>query len=145
MARLLCLRQWLQGKGRDRVPELGPRELDVLSRLWQSEPRTAAELVQEIGVDTIALSTVQSTLERLHRKGMVVRKKQGRAFVYFASLTRAQLISLILRDLAEEFGDGDPAPLFSGFADFAAGQDPAIRRELARLLGNNAGEEPDDD
>lgn len=145
VTKLRGLRQWLLGKGRDRAPDLGPRELDVLGRLWQSEPLTAAEIAQRIGVNTVALSTVQSTLERLHRKGMVVREKRGRAFTYFASLTRSQLISLMLRDLANDFGDGDPAPLFSGFVDFAAGQDSAVRRELQRMLRSATDAEPDDD
>ena len=124
---------------------MGPRELDVLGRLWRSERLTATQLAQEIGAETIALSTVQSTLERLHRKGMVVREKQGRAFVYLVSLTRPQLISLLLQDLADDFGDGDPAPLFSGFVNFAAGTDQTMRRELARLLGSGVDEEADGD
>lgn len=117
----------------------------MLGRLWRSERLTAAELAQEVGLDVISLSTVQSTLERLHRKGMVVREKQGRAFIYLASLTRPQLISLLLQDLADDFGDGDPAPLFSGFVNFAAGTDLGMRRELVRLLGTGTDEEAECD
>jgi predicted transcriptional regulator len=139
------LRDWLSRKAATRVPDLGPRELDVLDRLWKTQPLTAAELVHQLDVNVVTLSTMQSTLERLHRKGMVNRKKQGRAFVYRASLTRPQLISLMFRDLAEDFGNGDPAPLISGFVDFAAGDDPSMRRELDRLLGSDVDVDGNDD
>lgn len=137
---------WLTGSAFTRAPDLGPRELDVLDRLWSGEHLTSAEIAARLGPESVTLSTVQSTLERLHRKGIVARDKAGRAFRYRVLLTRSQLIGLMLRDLAEDLGDGDPALLISGFVEFAAGDDPAIRKELTRLLASDSdGERTGDD
>lgn len=128
----------LGGKRKGRMPDLGSREIDALDRLWSTGQLSAQALLEQMGQTQLTLNTVQSTLERLHRKGLVLREKRGRAYQYTAALSRAQLISRLLRDLADEVGGGELAPMISGFVEFVAGDDPAIESEveteLARLL-----------
>jgi predicted transcriptional regulator len=64
------------------------------------------------------LSTMQSTLERLHRKGLVAREKTGRFYLYGAAVSRNTIITQLLGDIAEQLGDGDMAPMISGFMSF---------------------------
>lgn len=78
----------------------------------------------------VSLSTVQSTLERLHRKEVLVRRKQARAFLYAPKLQRGELISLLLRDIADDIAGGDVASMVSGFVAFL-GDD---RSRVATLL-----------
>lgn len=134
----------LLGRKREgRVPDLGAREIDALDRLWSSGQLSAQALLEQMGQTQLTLNTIQSTLERLHRKGLVLREKRGRAYQYTAALSRAQLISRLLRDVADEVGGGELAPMISGFVDFVAGDDPAIETEieseLARLLERKEG------
>jgi predicted transcriptional regulator len=102
----------------ERLPDLGERELGVLQVLWQTGPLTAQRVREGFADSGVSLSTVQSTLERLYRKGLLKREKAGRAFVYSALLTRQSLISRLMHDIAESLTDGDTAPMVSGFLDY---------------------------
>ncbi len=125
---------WLAGIRNKQMPALGPRELDVLDHLWRHEELSAQQLHAYLATN-LSLNTVQSTLERLHRKELVERRKTGRAFFYRASLTRAEIVSRVLNDLARDVGRGDLAPIISGFAGFLARDDADIEQELLRVLG----------
>lgn len=86
------------------------------------------------GSRSISLSTVQSTLERLYRKGLANREKSGRAYRYRAAVTRAEIISRMLREMSHEIGGDDLSAMISGFAGFVADDDPDMERKLTRIL-----------
>ena len=70
-----------------REPEIGDLEADVLKTLRRRGGVSAGEMVQELKPGRVlAYTTVSTTLERLHRKGMVGRKsvsgRTGRKYVY---------------------------------------------------------------
>ena len=116
------------------MPDLGARELEIRECLWAQRAASALDLRSRLAGGRIALSTVQSTLERLYRKGLVVREKDGRAYRYAPAYSRSQFIGLLLRDIADDVAGGELAPMMSGFAEYIAGEDPEIDPELARLL-----------
>lgn len=130
---------WLGGKRRQRMPNLGARELEALECLWAQRSSSAVSLRAQLAGGRIALSTVQSTLERLYRKGLVTREKDGRAYRYAPACSRSQFIGLLLRDIADDVAGGELAPMMSGFAEYIAGEDQEIDPELARLLGREDG------
>jgi predicted transcriptional regulator len=125
---------WRREKRTQQMPALGPRELEALEHLWQEGSLTATQLRERIGIDQISLNTVQSTLERLHRKGIVDRRRERRAYHYLATLTRADIVSRTLHDLTRDVAGGDLAPIISGFVGFMAGDDADIEEKLMRLL-----------
>ncbi|MCB1685087.1 MAG: BlaI/MecI/CopY family transcriptional regulator, partial [Pseudomonadales bacterium] len=90
----------------------------------------------------VSLNTIQSTVERLRGKGLVERRKEGRAYRYAATLTRANVVEKALNDLTRDVGGGELAPIISGFVGLFAGGDPAIENEIMRLLESS--EQPDD-
>ncbi len=116
------------------TPALGPRELEVLDALWQRKALTAQELHGLINLQRVSLNTIQSTLERLRGKGLIERAKSGRAFIYQPTLTRTELVSRMLKDLAQNIGQGDMAPIISGFAEFVAADDPEMGEKIIRAL-----------
>lgn len=71
---------------------LGPLEWRVLEALWG---RNHAASVRDLQPDfpDIAYTTLMTTLDRLHRKGVLERSKSGRAFLYAPRLTRAEFES----------------------------------------------------
>ena len=75
------LKRWLGFYRRhSRTPNLGEREMAIMEVLWHAGPQSAQSIQQTLD-DPISLSTVQSTLERLHRKQLLERQKNGRAYV----------------------------------------------------------------
>ncbi len=103
---------------RQRPPELGGRELEVMKILWRGDAISAQQVLQSSRDNTLSLSTIQSTLERLYRKELIVREKSGRCYFYRAAISRSAIISQLLGDMAEQISDGDMAPMISGFMTF---------------------------
>lgn len=139
------LSEWLGGGPARRMPELGERELDLLELLWAEGERSAQELRDALPGRSVSLSTVQSTLERLHRKQLLVRSKTGRAFRYEARVSRSQLIGGLLRDLAEDVAGGDIAPMLSGFLDYVAAEAPELGPRVSEALALDSKSEEEND
>jgi predicted transcriptional regulator len=84
-----------------------------------------------------AYTTLMTTLDRLHRKGVLARTKAGRAFLYVPCQTRAELESAAaaraLRVAIE--GDGTSLrPLMSFFVDAVSDRDSQLLDELESLI-----------
>lgn len=113
------------------APALGERELEVMRILWQAEALPAKQVLQHLPNRDLSLSTVQSTLERLHRKSLLIREKVGRFYLYRASVSRSELITQLLGDIAEQISDGQVAPMISGFMGYIGEEDSdSIAAEL---------------
>lgn len=87
--------QPLTGDPLERV--FGSLELRVLDALWS---RPDAATVRDLAPDVsgVAYTTLMTTLDRLHRKGVLLREKDGRRFLYQPRLTRDQLLSSVAGD-----------------------------------------------
>jgi predicted transcriptional regulator len=116
---------------------LGRLERDILNKLWANpEPLSVRALEEGFG-GTLAYTTLMTTLDRLHRKGLVERARSGRAFLYRASVTREQLDNGVATDLIDAMlGAGPDAarPVMSTFVDAVEQRDAALLDELARLI-----------
>jgi predicted transcriptional regulator len=116
-------------------PYLGDLELAVLDALWGQGGRDAKSLHADVGVRRgISLNTVQSTLERLFRKGLLRREKVSHAYVYTPALERRALMVRLIGDLVETLSDGRPEPMLGAFVDLAAQVDADNLARLERLL-----------
>lgn len=62
---------------------LGPLEARTMTILWTCGECTAWQVQKKL-FPKAALTTVLTTLVRLHRKGLVTRRKHRRAFIYSA-------------------------------------------------------------
>src|SRR5215467_2696527 len=71
---------------------LGPLETRLLELLWE---RSRAATVRDLqrGCPGLAYTTILTTLDRLYRKGLLLRQRHGRAFAYEPRLTRDELLS----------------------------------------------------
>ncbi len=118
-----------------KLPDLGERELLVLEALWERGDATAQEIKRRMPDSHVSLSTVQSTLERLNRKRLVTRIKQGRAYSYQTTASRSQLISSLLREMAQHVAGGDMAPMISGFLDYISKEAPDQIGSLSQSIG----------
>lgn len=114
---------------------LGVLELAVLEALWGHGGRDAKSVHAEIGLCRgISLNTVQSTLERLFRKGLLRREKVSHAYLYTPAMQRKELMERLIGDVVETFSDGRPEPMLAAFVDLAARVDEENLARLERLL-----------
>jgi predicted transcriptional regulator len=69
----------------------GALEQEVLSQLWlMNEPATPGEVLDALDSD-LAYTTIMTVLTHLWQKGLVNRRRRGRAYAYSPALTEADL------------------------------------------------------
>jgi predicted transcriptional regulator len=115
---------------------LGPLEWKVLETLWSRDaPASVRDMRPEF--PGIAYTTLMTTLDRLHRKGILARTKQGRAFLYRPQVSRTEFESVqaahVLR-AALQNGGATLGPLLSCFVDAVGDRDRALLDELEALV-----------
>jgi predicted transcriptional regulator len=112
------------------MPSLGDLELVVLNLLWSTPDLSPKQVHAEVGGERgISVNTVQSTLERLHRKQLLSREKIGHAYHYRADVERSHLIADMISDVMRRFRL-DGAASVSAFVQAADTLDDA---DLERL------------
>lgn len=98
---------------------LGTLERDVMDVLWARADLAVREVQSRLG-RPIAYTTVMTTLDRLFKKGLLERRQSGRAFLYSAALTRAQLQAQIAARVLEgilQSQAGEAMPVLSNLVD----------------------------
>lgn len=113
---------------------LGPLETRLLELLWaQRRSATVAHLRRAL--PELAYTTIMTTLDRLYRKGLLLRDKDGRAFAYAPRYTRAELLSeLISAHVADLLGAEQGAVLLSTLVRAVGRTDAALLDELDALV-----------
>ena len=105
-------------------------QLSILEVLWDRGEATTQDVWERVTRDRpLALTTVATLMSRLERKSVLTHRRQGRQYVYRATVTRAEVRRSKVRDLTENLFGGDPAALLSHLVR-ADDVDP---RELARI------------
>ena len=114
---------------------LGPLETRLLELLWtERRPATVGHIRRAL--PELAYTTIMTTLDRLYRKGLLLRDKDGRAFAYAPRYTRAELLSeLISGHVADLLGAAEEgAVLLSTLVRAVGRADVALLDELDALV-----------
>src|SRR5437660_11979425 len=89
-----------------------PLELQCLKVLWQRGEGTVSDVQQALEPRRkLAYTTVMTLLDRLLRKGVVTRRKAGRAFIYVPAVSRESLRAIAVRELLDNFFDSSESAL----------------------------------
>ncbi|MEF8793896.1 BlaI/MecI/CopY family transcriptional regulator [Thiohalorhabdus sp.] len=115
---------------------LGELEVATLEDLWSVGADHAKAVHSRLGGPRdISLNTVQSTLERLYRKGLLHRTKEGHAYIYRPALGREELLGRLIEGATAPVAGKEAADtLLTAFVDFAAERDEAGLDRLEALI-----------
>lgn len=81
-----------------------------------------------------AYTTVMTTLDRLHTKGLLARTKEGNAFRYRAALSRDDFHRRVVEETVAGLLARSADPVLAGFVDAAAAADEENLSRLERLI-----------
>jgi predicted transcriptional regulator len=114
---------------------LGALERGVMDVVWERGEVSVREACARVDPD-IAYTTVMTTMDRLYKKGLLTRRKVGRAFVYAATASREDVEDAVANDLVRSLlqRDSEPLPLLSSLVDAVSDRDRALLQELERLI-----------
>lgn len=114
---------------------LGELEKLVLQYLWETESADAKQVFAYFEKSRGGtLNTIQSTLDRLFKKGLLAREKHGHAFQYRAAVDRDVFIGRLITNISSDFGSSGENMLLAAFNSLANGMDEKQLDELERLI-----------
>ena len=107
-------------------------ELQIMQAIWRLGPSNVSA-VQEALAQDLAYTTVQTMLNILERKGKLKRRREGRAFIYSATVSEAKASTHAIRDLVDRMFGGSSEDLVMSLIKNRQ-IDPKKIAELSRRL-----------
>jgi predicted transcriptional regulator len=117
-------------------PQLHELESEVMEEVWRQGETTVRAVLEALNGRTSkkrAYTTIMTIMSRLDRKGLLTRRREGKADVYVPALSRDDYLEARARAqvgaLVDEYGD----VALVHFARQMARLDPGRREKLRRL------------
>ncbi len=118
------------------LPVLGKLEREVMEETWRRGETSVREIHLRFG-ERLAYTTLMTTLDRLFKKGLLARRKQGRAFLYTPRFSRAEFENEVAGDVIEGLlggGVGRAEPILACIVEAVSERDHELLDELDRLI-----------
>ena len=115
---------------------LGKLERQVMEQIWRLGEVTVRDIYR-IFEERIAYTTLMTTLDRLFKKKLLERRKDGRAFLYTAVVSREELDRGIKEDVVDGLlgqGADGVEPVLACIVDTISERDRELLDELDRLV-----------
>ena len=115
---------------------LGRLERQVLDEIWTREEISVRDVFVSFE-ERIAYTTLMTTLDRLYKKGLLARRKSGRAFLYSPRVTREEFEQGITEDVIDGLlgrGAHGVEPVLACIVDAVSQNDRELLDELDRLI-----------
>jgi len=111
---------------------LGKLEREVLNEIWRRDEVSVRDVYLAFG-ESVAYTTLMTTLDRLFKKRLLTRRKDGRAFVYLPAVSQEEFEQGIREDVIDGLlGKGAEAvePLLACIVDTVSERDRELLDEL---------------
>ena len=109
-------------------------QLAVLDVLWEQGEATTQDVWSQVSLRRpLALTTIATVLSRLERKKVLNHRREGRQYVYWATVSRHDVRRSKIRELVETLFDGNAAELVGHVVE-VNGIDPDGMERLRTLL-----------
>ena len=115
---------------------LGSLERQVLEETWRRGEVSVRDIHRAFE-ERIAYTTLMTTLDRLFKKKLLRRRKDGRAFLYMALVSQAEFDRGIKEDVVEGLlghGADGVEPVLACIVDTVSERDRELLDELDRLI-----------
>jgi predicted transcriptional regulator len=119
-----------------RVRGFGELEAVIMDRIWDRDPGTSTtvrDVFDQLTAERdIAYTTVMSTMDNLHSKGWLARERDGKAYRYWATLSREEHSARLMREALD--GGGRSDLVLSHFVEQIGPEESARLRDALRRL-----------
>jgi BlaI family penicillinase repressor len=89
-------------------------QLSILHIMWDLGEATTQQVLEVLNRDrSLALTTVATLLSRLERKSVLTHRREGRQYIYRATVTQSEVRQSKVRELTENLFGGDATALLS--------------------------------
>lgn len=116
---------------------LGKLERQVLEEIWRLDAEVSVRDIYRNFQERVAYTTLMTTLDRLFKKNVLSRRKDGRAFLYTAAIPREDFDQEIKADVIDGLlghGADGIQPVLACIVDTVSERDRELLDELDRLV-----------
>ena len=86
---------------------LTEQELEIMKVVWEKKTATVREIYEALRErKTVAYTTVMTMMNILETKGHLVKRQEGRAYVYEPAHAQTQVISGMVQEFVDRVFDG---------------------------------------
>jgi len=120
--------------------DLAPLELDCMNTLWPAGEATVREIRDRLAERLPrAYTTIMTIMDRLAQKGVVTRRKAGRAYIYRPNLTAEAARAQALGQVVQNFFGGSKEALLAQLGASAPASSAPPKAASASASGGAAG------
>ena len=120
---------------------IGRLERAILEILWENQGIPGREIHQRILKERkLAYTTTLTVLDRMVKKGTVIRKKEGNLFLYYPSLKKDEFERQVASTVIKGIYEIAPFPAISVFVDLLSTMDESEVKEIIRQIKKNKGQ-----
>lgn len=115
---------------------MGPLERRIMEVLWARGELSVRD-IYFVFEESLAYTTVMTTLDRLHQKGLLHRRLAGRAYFYAPTISGAEFEQAVVRGVLEQLLERaarQAEPLLSCIVEAVTEHDQELLDELDRLI-----------
>ena len=115
-----------------KLRQLSELEQEVMNIVWQLDECSIRTVLEKVNKNKqLAYTTIATILQRLHEKGLIIKRNEGIAFLYSPKLSKASysknIAQLFITKFFSSFGD-------IAIASFAESIDTLPRKKKEYLL-----------
>ena len=116
---------------RHSILDLAPLELECMSALWPLGEGTVRDIHRQIATSRPrAYTTIMTIMDRLAHKGIVSRRRVGRAYRYQPNLSVDEARVSAIQKIVTGFFDGSPEALAAHLAAAGVRREPSSQPDL---------------
>jgi predicted transcriptional regulator len=104
--------------------------------LWDEHPLSVRAACKRLRGDH-AYTTIMTTMDRLQKKRLLRRKKDGNAFIYEPAMDRAEYQKRVVEAALTPLLEQGAAPVLAAFVAVAADVDAKNLAQLERLIASH--------
>lgn len=118
------------------IASLGKLERETMDEVWKLKEVSVRVLEIAFG-ERVAYTTIMTTLDRLYKKGLLKRRKEGRAFLYSPRYSPEELERGVTEDVINSLLDAGTEhvePVLACIVDAVSDHDRVLLDDLERLI-----------
>ncbi len=112
---------------------LGKLERQVMEEVWRRGDANVRDVHAAFG-ERAAYTTLMTTLDRLYKKGLLERRKEGRAFLYGPRVSREEFEKGMAKDMIDGLLGRSAEPVLACIVEAVSERDRDLLDELDRLI-----------
>lgn len=114
---------------------LGPLEQEIMNELWKHGTLSGKEIFEGVKRQrVIALTTVLTVVERLHKKGLVRKTRSATVYLFSPVYSKEEFARKVSAEALREIFQLSANGAFASFVDAVAERDPVELDRLTRLI-----------